>query len=117
MTIFRIKRSKMFLDFPKRHSIIIQIHAKSDFLLVAFHLPKTIVDRKSFTTIFTPKSLNVISMLCFSYPSLNNMVRSTKDTRNFFILLCYYFLGFHLFSDVWNLGFFGTPLTLFSITI
>src|SRR3989344_4101099 len=37
----------MLLDFPKRHSIIIQIHAKCYFLLMIFHLVKTIVNRKS----------------------------------------------------------------------
>src|SRR3989344_577401 len=103
----------MFLDFPKRHSIVIQIHTKSYFLLMTFHLPKTIINRESFTAILTTIPLNFTSIFGFSNSSFNHILRTTKDTRNFFILLFYYFFGFHLFSDDWNLRVLRNPLNYF----
>ena len=107
----------MLLDFPKRHSIIIQIHAKSYFLLMISHPIKTIIKNKSVRTFFALISLYYSSMLRFSLSIFLYIFRITSRTSYIFILLLNYIFGFHFgFNGLMNSKrVFTHPLSLIPI--
>ena len=95
MAIFRIECFKMFLDFSKRHSIVIQVHAKSYLLFMISHSVKSIIKNKSVRTFIALISLYYPPMLCFSPCIFLYIFRITFRTDYIFILLLNYIFGFH----------------------